>query len=70
MLFVIIFFGLNPSSIYQGSALSLTNALYSLVDFQTAYQMTSLPIDDFAWTMDKKNPSAYLNPSNFLTAVL
>ena len=40
--------------IYPGNAFSLTNAWYSLINFQTAYKMTSQP-SILAWTTDKKN---------------
>ena len=45
-------------SISQGSALSLTNAYSSIVDFQAAYIVTSQP-SILARIMDKKNQNLY-----------
>ena len=48
----------QPPPIYQGRALSLTSALYSLINFQTANKMTSQP-SILAEPRDRKNPDLY-----------
>ena len=47
---------LSPT--YQGSALSLTNAQYPPINFQTAYKMMSR-LSLLAGHQDRKNPTLY-----------
>ena len=51
-----------PSPLYQGNTLSLTIAIYSLVEFLTTHIMTS-HLSVLAPRKDSKNPDLYYYPT-------